>query len=533
MIVIVCLIALHSYFIDAFCQRNPLCQLNVSLSTITCEDTSNVHDDELTRLPLLSCLIPVNNYIFRHFRRIHSHTFDNMTFPSNQSVTIQFVNVTLIEQETFSKRIALPTSSYLFIDIEHNNSSSTITLEMNAFVGIHITRLRFINIDKFNGRSTFDTDSFGNELDIDELIYDRCGVTGFIGTMRNDVKVNRFLIVNSSSLTQITDRSLPTFLSTTKSLTIFNTSLQMIAAHTFQAWSLNLEELILIENSKLNIFPSQLVDGVLMKLTKLDLSDNAIRIIDNKYDWFPYSYAKHLLLRRHPLNVILKTNILRILSNLETIDLSNSYIDDNSSSIIDDYFPPMKYLQSIDVSHANLTELMIIDLLTRISNKTEHHIDIQLAGHRLTDRHICSYMKIVKQAPNLLRLHLDRSHECNCIVELFFAEQTIEQHMNNTFMVLPSCVHNRTRSRCNIQTQIIQGKCNFGEQSTDLSTSDNTVGHYAFGGIIAGIAVLVVILLSFGFRAVYRRRRHTILDMEQPIENPLTTVIEQRLHCTS
>ncbi|CAF5089289.1 unnamed protein product, partial [Rotaria socialis] len=60
-------------------------------------------------------------------------------------------------------------------------------------------------------------------------------------------------------LTQLTDKSLPSFLSTSKSLEISNTNLQMINAHTFQAWSLILEELIITNNSNLETFPSIII----------------------------------------------------------------------------------------------------------------------------------------------------------------------------------------------------------------------------------------------------------------------------------
>ena len=32
----------------------------------------------------------------------------------------------------------------------------------------------------------------------------------------------------------------------------------------------------------------------------------------------------------------------------------------------------------------------------------------------------CSYFTIFKNAPNLLNLQLDETHECNCVIDLFY-----------------------------------------------------------------------------------------------------------------
>ncbi|CAF3292581.1 unnamed protein product, partial [Rotaria sp. Silwood2] len=95
----------------------------------------------------------------------------------------------------------------------------------------------------------------------------------------------------------------------------------------------------------------------------------------------------------------------------------------------------------------------------------------------------------------------------------------------------PTCLFNSTRTSCNIETQLALSNCNIGGPNPDESNSDSKVGNYAFGAIVAGITVAVLVLLSLGFSVVYqiRRRRNTDLDMEQPVENPLAAIIEERL----
>ena len=266
----------------------------------------------------------------------------------------------------------------------------------------------------------FNTNFFGNDLDINTLTFERCAITGFSNTIRKVADVKRLSIRNSSELTQLTHQSLPSFLSTSKSLEISNTNLQIINQHTFQGWSLILEELIISNNSHLEKFPPAIVDGVLMKLNKFDLSYNSIKYLDSNYNWLPYSYTKHLLLRNQQLDIYLKTNILKTLTELEIIDFSAGFISENNSRLIKDFFPNMPNLILIDISYTNFSENMIIDLLTRISETANHFITIRLHGHKLTDDNFCSYYNIFKNAPDLLNLQLDELHECNCIVDLFY-----------------------------------------------------------------------------------------------------------------
>jgi hypothetical protein len=275
-----------------------------------------------------------------------------------------------------------------------------------------------------------------------------------------------------------------------------------------------------------------MTDGVLMKLDKLDLSNNSINFIEQDYDWFPYSYTKYLILKQQQLDIFLKTNILKTLELLRTIDFSQGFISENNEDLIRNYVPPMPNLISINVSYTNLTENMIIDLLTGLSNSANHTIKISLLGHTLNDSNFCSYFTTFQKSPNLLHLELDETHECNCVVDLFYQDEHIQTAMNDSLRK-PTCLFNTTRTRCNIQSQITILKCSVAKPNPDDSgTNSPNIGNYAFIGIMVGLAVVLLILFGLGTGVVYRARqsrRMTILDMEEPIENPLAAIIEERL----
>ncbi len=460
------------------------------------------------------------HHSFRNFQIIQSNLFHNLTFQQNQSITIQLINVSIIDSGTFSKAFNLPQNSNLSIEI----GSSSIILKSNAFNHIKIDHLRFSNINNFNGRPVFDTNCFGNNLEINKLIFEQCGLTGFSNSIPQAANVNHLTIINSPALTQLTNKNLPSFLSTIKSLEISNTGLQIINTGTFQAWSLVLEELSITNNSNLEIFPSHITEGVLMKLNKLDLSYNSIKFLDRDYDWHAYSYAKELLLKDQSLDLFLKTNILSQLPLLEIIDFSQGFItEDENENLIRNYFPTLINLNSIDISYTNLTENMIIDLLTKISQTTNRFVDIHLHGHLLSDHRFCSYFIVFKNAPNLLNLQLDESHECNCVIDLFFREKLPSNGLQ------PLCLLNSSRTQCDILAKLSVSKC---PQNSRRSNTDDHTGNYAFGGLVAGLTILVLVLLSLGVTTVYRirrRRRSTDLTMEEPIENPLDAIIEERL----
>ncbi|CAF1381359.1 unnamed protein product [Rotaria magnacalcarata] len=513
---------------DTRCDKTPLCYLTDN-STIIC-DRIYGQANESDVFPSLSCFPPVKTYLFRNFPKIRLHAFEDIKFPESESFSIKLINVSFIETEAFSKSLIIPPSSKLSIDIGDFGRSSSIVLRFNAFNHIKIDHLHFININNFNGRSVFDTDCFGNDLDINLLTFENCAIDGFSNIIRKAADVAYLSIRNSPGLTQLTDKSLPSFLSTSKSLEISNTNLKMINAHTFQAWSLILEELIITNNSNLETFPSNIVDGILMKLNTLDLSYNSIKNLDIDYDWFSYSSTKYLLLRNQQLDLFLKTNLLKTLPALEKIDFSQGFISANNDDLIKNHFPNISNLNSIDVSYTNLTENMIIDLLTSISISATHFIDVRLFGHTLSDKNFCSYFKIFKNAPDLLHLELDESHDCNCIIDLFYMNN-VRRSVTNTSVLQPTCLSNFTRIPCDVETQLLISKCHIGSQNPDTPGGGNKIGKYAFGFIVAGIVVVVMVLLSLGFSVVYRirRRRNTDLDMDQPIENPLAAIIEERL----
>ena len=491
---------------------------------VTCDTTfENRTDYEM--FPGLSCFPPVNTYTFHNFPRFQSHAFENVTFLGNGPILIKLTNTLIIETEAFSNTFIIPDNSTLSIEIENTNSASSMTLKTNAFNHLKIDNLLFSNINNFNGKPLFETNCFGTELDIDNLIFDQCGITGFSNPIRKAADVNHLSIRNSPGLVQITPTSLPSFLATTKSLEISNTNLKIIHPHTFQAWTLMLEELIITNNSNFEILSSDIVDGVLMKLEKLDLSYNPIRTLDSDYNWLTYSYTKELLLRNQQLDLFLKSNILKALPYLKTIDLSGGFIGKNNDNLIKTFFANNSNLVSIDVSYTNLAENMIIDLLTSISQTAVHFTNIRLLGHALTDENFCSYFKIFKNAPNLLDLQLDDQHECNCVTDLFYGEK-IQNGITNDSVLIPLCLFNSSRTVCDINTQLAISKCGLNRQKPD--NSDNNIGKYSSGAVI-GVTVLVILLLGFTTVRQVRRRRNTDLTMDQPVENPLAAIIEERL----
>ncbi|CAF3812528.1 unnamed protein product [Rotaria sp. Silwood1] len=514
------------------CPTNPLCRLSNDSMTIIC-DTTYGSGNESSQYPIISCFPPVKTYLIRNFERISLYTFQNITFSENQTFLIKLINISIIDSDAFSNSIIIPHNSKLSIEIGDFNSSTSITLKTNAFNYIKIDHLHFNYINNFNGYSIFDTDCFSNNSIINVLTFEYCNITGFSNIIGNIAQVYHLFIRHSSSLIQLTDKSLPLFLTKSKAFEISNTSLSIINSHTFQAWSLILEELIISNNSNLEIFPTIITDGVLMKLNKLDLSYNSIKILDINYNWFAYSYTKYLLLRKQQLDLFLKTNILKTLPLIEKIDFSEGFISNNNDNIIKNYFPNISNLNSIDISYTNFSENMIIDLLTSISQIANHFVTIRLYGHTLSDKNFCSYYKIFKNAPNLLHLELDKSHVCNCVIDLFYMNQ-FRQDITNASVLQPTCLFNSTRTPCNIDTQLSLSNCNLGGQNPDELSTDSKVGNYAFGAVVGGLTVAVLVLILLGFSVVYqiRSRRNTDLDMEQPVENPLAAIIEERLQNT-
>jgi hypothetical protein len=517
----------HLSTVQSDCSVIELCNCDENPNEIICDGNSGNQTDN-NDFPMVSLLPSVEKYVFLNFKQIQERAFENMTFLTNNSITITLINVTTIESNAFSSSMIIPENSTISIDIEHSIHSSSITLKSNAFNRLKIERLRFFNIKHFNGRSIFDTNCLGESLYINELIFEQSGITGFSNIIRKAANVKRLLIHHCPTLTQLTDKSLPSFLATTESLEISTTGLQLINPHTFTSWTLVLKELILRNNIDLKIFPTDVVEGSLFELNKLDLSNNSISTLDQDYNWFPYSYTKHLILKQQQLDLFLKSKILKSLSSLTTIDFSHGFIGENNDDLISDYFFNMSNLISINISYTNFTENMVIDLLKGLSKSSSRNVHISLLGHTLNNENFCSYFTIFQQAPNLLHLELDETHPCNCIVDLFYDETT-----KNDLLQQPTCLSNTTRTRCDIDSQLIVSKCPITRPNPDSSgTNPGNAGTYAFVGIMVGLGVVLLIVLGIGSGAVYRKRRNrrmTVLDMEEPIENPLAIIIEERL----
>ncbi|UJR26958.1 hypothetical protein I4U23_008265 [Adineta vaga] len=512
------------------CSLIEFCDCDSKPNTVICDGNYGNQTDN-TYFPSLSFLPSVEEYFFLNFKQIQANAFENLTFPSNHSITIRLINITLIHSDAFSNSLIIPANSTLSIDIEQSTNPSSITLRSDAFHHIKLKRLRFLNINTFNGRPIFDTIFFGECLEIDELIFQQSGLTGFLNTVRKPTNIKRLLIRECPSFTQLTDKSLAIFLTTSESLEISSTGLQLINPHTFQAWSLDLKELIIRNNPNFKTFSSNMVDGVLMELNKLDLSNNSINFIDKNYTWLAYSYTKHLILKQQQLDLFLETNLLKALQSLKIIDFSESFISYNTDeNIIQNYVPNLHNLLSINISYINLTEKMIIDFLNRLSTSANQTIQISLLGQTLNDSYFCSYFSIFNKSPNLLHLELDETHQCNCVVDLFYQDEFI-QIVKNDSLKRPKCLHDMRRIRCDIQEQLITSKCLINKPDSGGSeNNDRNIGYYAFISIIT--VVLGVFLLAGIARVVYRVRRNrrmTILDMEEPIENPLKMVIDERL----
>ena len=517
--------------VRAHCPALQQCECESNPSRVVCDGISG-NATENADLPALSSLPSVEMYIFRNFKQMQAHAFENVTFLSNRSIVIQLINVSTIHSNAFSTSLAMPNDSSLSIDIDHGS----LTLRWSAFNRLKIQRLRFLNVNLFNGRPVFDTLALGEGLQIDELIFEQTGLTGFTSGIRNAVQVRRLSIRQCPALTQLTDKSLPSFLSTSTSLEIADTGLRLINAHTFQAWALLLRELLIRNNTNFTSLPSGIVDGVLMELETLDLSSNPIGQLDRNYDWFPYSYAKHLVLKQQQLDLYLRAGILKTLVNLRTIDFSDGFVADDElgeTNLIRDHVPNMPNLELIDVSFTNLTATMIVDLLAKLSHSANRTVHVRLLGQTLNDSHFCSFFSIFQHAPNLLRLELDVTHECNCVVDVFFNDEQFQGTTNHP-QGRPSCLSDPTRLRCDIRSQLTLSKCSISRPTPDESGSNTgNLSKMAFIGMMVGLAVAVLSLLLLGSGMAYRvrrtSRRLTEVDMEQPAENPLAAVIEERL----
>ncbi|CAF1352441.1 unnamed protein product [Rotaria magnacalcarata] len=514
--------------VESNCSRLELCTCDIN--EVIC-DANYGNQTEHINFSLFTSLPSVDSYYFRNFNEIPAYAFQNLTFLSNHAITIHLINVKVIRSNALSTSMIIPDKSTISINIELSTNASSITLQSNAFNGIKINRLRFFNINNFNGRPIFDTNCFGENLQIGQLIFEQSGITGFSTAAQKSTTVKYLRIHACPAFTQLTSKSLPSFLSTTESLEISNTGLQLINAYTFQSESLVLKELIIRDNSNFQMFSSNIVDGVLKHLEKLDLSNNPIDALVENYDWSAYSYAKHLVLKQQQIDLFLKTKILNTLKHLRVIDFSEGFIQEDNKDFIQNYFPDMPHLLSLNVSNANFTENMIANLLGRLSNSINQTVTISLLGHTLHDRDFCLFYKIFQKTSNLLQLELDETHECNCIVDLFYNDKNESVAIDVTLKE-PICLLNNTRARCDIPSQSIISKCPIDKPNP---SGPGTNGNYGLAVALIGVGVtILMILIASGSVIAYRRRRgdrrSTVIDMEKPIENPLTVIMAQRSH---
>ena len=512
---------------EARCPAIDKCVCETNPSRIVC-DGNYGNQSANDFFPEIGSLPSVEIYVFRNFKQLRANDFGNVTFLRNSSILISLVNITVIGPRAFSDKTIIPKDSTLSIDIEHFG----VILKANAFDRIKLNRLRFLRVNTFNDLPIFAVESFGENLHVDELVFEESGLTGFSDTIRKTVSVQSLSIRQCPFFTQLRSQDLPSFLSTTKSLEISSSGLQSIQSRTFKAWTLLLREFILRNNTQLRYLPPNMVEGVLMQLETLDLSDNAISALDTDYNWFTYSSAKNLYLKRQPLDLFLKSNIVKTLNRLRTIILTDGFISSasNNDTLIRDYVPEMPNLVFMDVSNTNLTENMVVDLLSILSRSANQTVRVRLLGRVLSENHFCSYFSSFQKAPNLLHLELDEDHPCNCVVDLFYDDEHL-QGTTNPAQRQPACLSNTTRVRCDIQKQLKLSQCSVGKPNPDGSGSDTGIlGKYAFIGVMAGVGTVVLLLLGIGSGAFYRARktrRFTDVDMEDPVDNATATPTEE------
>ena len=518
------MIILFSLFYFVFSQAIPtvhsdcpfvdLCICNKSQNQITCSGTA---DDDY-RLPPMNNLPAVTDYYFSNFK-IQPNAFENLTFLHNGSITIHLLNITTIYSDAFSAKMNISDDVQLSVSIIQGNDGSDLTLEDHAFDGINLYHLHFKNIQSFNGQGIFPSHAFGDDLYIDELIFEHTNLTGFdsIETL-GQPDIGHLYIRHCPLFIDLSENILPAFLQATKTLEISGTGLERIDHEPFEAWKYTFKELLIKNNVNLKYLPD-IVMGPFQSLEILDFSNNSITNLDSNYDWSSYAKTKTLLLAHQPrLDLFIKSDILKSMQRIRTIDFSQSIIGDTDENLIQDHVPNMPNLASINVSFTNFTDDMIIDLLTIISNSANQTIQVSLLDHRLNASNFCSFFQIFQNAPNLLRLELDETHPCNCITDLFYDDEH-QQLFENDTLSEPSCIFNTSRGRCDIQSQLIISKCSFGNMKPDNGDDFGDIGTIGFIATMAGLLVVVVALLALGSRVVYRARRvrgMTILDMDDP-----------------
>ena len=522
----------HAHTVHSDCPFIDICTCDRARDQIICDGGTG--NDSETNIPSMNNLPSVPDYFFSNFKEVQTDAFENATFLSNCSIKIHLTNIATIHPEAFSTSMVIPDDSTLSIEFDNSDDIFGLILNTDAFNNISINQLLFLSIDSFNGGSIFDTRALGAELFVKELIFEKSDLTGFISDGEDGrPTVEHLCIRNCPSLKRLTADKLPSFLQATKTFEVSGTGLQSIDNRLFEAWDYDFERLLIKNNAYLSVLP-QLIVGPAQSMNTLDLSNNSITSLTPNYEWYPYFAVKHLILKQQrKLDLFIKSDILKSMEWIKSIDFSQGIISENDENLINDHIPSMPTLASINISHTNFTDNMVIDLLTVLSNSANQTIEVSLLNHTLNGTNFCRYYQIFKQAPNLLRLELDKTHECNCIVDLFYDEEHAQLIFNDTLME-PACVLNSTRGRCDIQQQLILSQCSVGQANPD-DPGDSDMGTLAFAGTMAGLTIVLLALLALGSSVIYRARRgrlFTILDMEDPVENVSDATVDGPLEAS-
>lgn len=520
----------QAHTVHSDCPFIDLCTCNKVLNQVIC----NGNDGRDNRLPPLNNLPSVKDYYFSNFKEVQTNAFQNAIFLANHSITIHLMNITTIYSDAFSASLIIPNNSNLSIYIEHPTKTAGLTLATHAFNSIKIDRLHFVNINNFNGTSIFSTHTFGADLFVNELIFEKSNISRFtLEGGPTPPNIEHLYIRDCASWTNLTQGGLPAFLGTAKTFEISGTGLEYIDNQVFESWEYVFRELLIKNNRNLKVFPD-VIDGFFQLLNKLDLSNNSITTISPNYDWTPFYPTQQLILKQQEkLDLFIQSDILKSTKNIKIIDFSEGIISENNENLIRDHVPGMPNLASINISYTNFTDTMVIDLLTIISNSANQTIQVSLLNHKLNDTHFCAFFQIFDQSPNLLQLELDETHECNCVVDLFYDDKHTQMILNDT-LIQPTCLLNTSRARCDISSQLSLSQCSVGKPNPGSNNGD--IGTVAFISTMVGLTVVLIVLLALGSRVVYRVRRArgmTVLDMENPVDNPAATTVDQPIENSS
>lgn len=521
------LISQRLILVASDCPFIDLCFCNRTTNEVVC------NGGDKNRLPPLENLPPVGNYFFINFKEVQQDAFENVTFPENTSISIHLQDIASIHSLAFSEKMKIPATSNLSVYFKNKHEQSSLSLGQHAFDKIRIKKFTFTNIGKFNGTSMFSTHCLGEDAFVENLIFEQCSLTGFYPDNRLRLPIITGLHIQKCPLFRnLTRNNLPTIPSA-KILEISETGLEFIEENALEGWKYIFSDLIIKNNKNLKVFPA-IVAGVFFDLKTLDLSGNSITSIDPDYNWLKFDTTENLILNNQPkLDLFLRSRILTALRRLKTIDFSQSTIATEDVNVIKTYVPTMPLLAAINISYTNFSSDMVTQLLTIISNSANQTVNVDTLGHKMNDTDFCSYYQVFQNAPNSVRIEFDRNQQCNCIIDLFYNDQNYQALLNDA-LPDPVCVYNQTRERCDTQYQLGLSGCSAAnpDSNPDDSGIFGNIGPYAFAGIMAGLVVILIALLAAGSSFVYKvhrsRRRGTILDMDDPVDNQSIMIVEDR-----